>query len=150
MSDRTRAPARSIRTTRELRLRVEAGAAAAGRDFTRRALAEFGWPLDGSGAAPNAADDVVLLVSELLSNACQYGSAPYRVALCDYGPVDGGTVRVEVSDASPAEPVMRNLDTPGAPGGYGMRLVDRLARSWGVDPDADGAGKTVWLEMAPT
>jgi hypothetical protein len=55
-----------------------------------------------------------------------------------------GTVRVEVADGSPVEPVRRMfVDT--SPTGRGLYLLDRLATRWGIDASDDG--KTVWFEI---
>ncbi len=86
------------------------------------------------------ADDVVLVVSELVTNAVLHGSAPRSIAI-DITPID---VVVEVSDASSAVPVVRDADLLCA-GGNGMRIVDRLATSWGVEQNP--VGKTVWFRL---
>jgi hypothetical protein len=31
--------------------------------------------------------------------------------------------------------------------GRGLRMLDRLAQTWGVEPDSAGAGKVVWFEV---
>ncbi len=134
--------------TRTLPLREGPGAVSDCRRFTSQALTEFEWLPPVDQAAGTAADDVVLLVSELVTNACRHGTAPYRLTLrtCD-GPSAHPTLRVEVSDADPTPPVLCSHHRLGVPGGYGMQLVARLARSWGVHQHRDGSGKTVWLEM---
>jgi anti-sigma regulatory factor (Ser/Thr protein kinase) len=86
---------------------------------------------------------VELLTSELVANAVTHGSGP-RVLL--RAGVEGDFFVVSVDDGSDAMPVMRSTG-PEVPGGQGMRLVDRLAESWGVDP-ASGGGKTVWFRVA--
>lgn len=100
------------------------------REFTRRTLEKWGY----SGAR----DDVVLAVSELVANAARHARGPSLLRLT------GGVrrVRVEVSDGSPA-PLGERL--PGARGGWGLPLVGRLSRAWGVTPLVDG--KVVWCEM---
>jgi anti-sigma regulatory factor (Ser/Thr protein kinase) len=85
-------------------------------------------------------DRVVLAVSELVTNALLHAgrSGEVRVRHVD------GTVRVEVDDPSTAEPRPCDPD-PREPGGRGLRIVDHLARTWGVDPGPNG--KTVWCEI---
>jgi anti-sigma regulatory factor (Ser/Thr protein kinase) len=83
--------------------------------------------------------DLELLVSEIVSNAVLYGIGDVMVVLCH----EDGHVRVEVSDGSRALP--RHQPSTGAHGGYGLRLLDRLAESWGVDISA--GGKTVWFRV---
>ncbi|QMU75145.1 ATP-binding protein [Streptacidiphilus sp. PB12-B1b] len=59
-----------------------------------------------------------------------------------------GTVRVEVSDACSAVPVVRGADEPEvADGGRGLVLVEALAQAWGVELLTHGIGKTVWFEL---
>lgn len=57
----------------------------------------------------------------------------------------------ETCGSRSATPAVRSrLRTPallGLPGGYGLMVMDLLARRWGVMP-RDG-GKTVWFEVAP-
>jgi two-component sensor histidine kinase len=86
-------------------------------------------------------DDTVLVADELISNAHQHGRGPRscRLALID----QGRCVRIEVDDASPAQPAQR---TPDRTGGRGLILVDRLASSWGVRNHP--GHKTVWAELA--
>ncbi|WP_433262287.1 ATP-binding protein [Actinosynnema sp. CS-041913] len=106
------------------------GSAGLAREFTRRTLLAWGY----SGAH----DDVVLAVSELVANAARHAPGPALLRLA------GGRarVRVEVSDLSPAWPRIR---PQGTGGGWGLPLIDRLARRWGVVPRGDG--KVVWCEL---
>ncbi len=85
-------------------------------------------------------EDAVLVVDELVSNACRHGRAPRlcRLLLIDHG----GRLRVEVDDSSPDEPRIRTRDRTG---GRGLILVDRLASRWGTDHYEDH--KTVWAEL---
>lgn len=100
----------------------------------RETLAELG--IDGG-----AADDAELLVSELVTNAVLHARSAMRVT------VDrrDGALRVSVSDRSPVPPRLRDYG-PDAVTGRGMLLVDRLARSWGVERHQD-EGKQVWFEL---
>jgi anti-sigma regulatory factor (Ser/Thr protein kinase) len=83
---------------------------------------------------------VLLVSTELLTNAYEHGQSPYGLRLTHQRvPCQ---VRVEVQDRSPRQPVLgqsRLRDTRGR----GLIMVDKLAAHWGVDPVADG-GKTVW------
>ena len=56
--------------------------------------------------------------------------------------VTGSTARIEVTDDGPGQPEPREPDHDH--GGYGLWLVDWLARSWGVDSGND-RDKTVWF-----
>ena len=72
--------------------------------------------------------------------AIVHGRSKFSVSLRD----DGSTLRILVRDWSPAPPVLREAFST-AVSGRGLRLVDALARRWGVDPTPDG--KIVWVEF---
>lgn len=114
------------------------------RDFARRALTAWHWLPALTPEDRDAADDVLLLVSEVVANACLHGGGPTALRLhCD-----DERLRIEVSDGNPAPPVpVRERSRPGQPGGHGLLIMDRLARSWGSQPEPDG--KSVWVEVAP-
>jgi hypothetical protein len=85
----------------------------------------------------------VLLTSELVTNAVTHTpSAGELVAHCDRL---RKRLRIEVRDSSPVLPQIRDGFTAGDVGGYGLRLVDRLASSWGTT--ATATGKSVWFEL---
>ncbi|WP_326755246.1 ATP-binding protein [Streptomyces hirsutus] len=105
-------------------------------------LTEWGHP-HGS----DAHDTAVLVVAELASNAVLHGRVPGRDFALFLSLDDSrGAVRIEVSDAHPAQPA-RLTPGPDEDGGRGLVLVDALAVSWGVS-DRLGPGKTVWAECA--
>ncbi|OKK22370.1 regulator [Streptomyces sp. CB00455] len=115
------------------------------RDFARRALAAWHWLPASTQAGRDAAEDVLLLVSEVVSNACLHGGGPSALLL----DCDEERLRIEVTDGNPAPPVplrSRAASRPGQPGGHGLVIVDRLARRWGSRPAPDG--KCVWLEVS--
>lgn len=107
------------------------GAAALTRDFVRRTLVDWGYRGNH--------DDVVLVVSELVTNALRHAAGTPLLRLVGAGP----GLRIEVADASPALPRSRPAGTSG---GWGLTLVQRLTARWGADPRPDG--KVVWCEMA--
>jgi anti-sigma regulatory factor (Ser/Thr protein kinase) len=94
------------------------------------------------GVPSPTAQVVELLTSELVSNAVVHGGG--RVVVVRAGG-DGEFFVVSVTDSGDAMPVLRSTG-PEVPGGQGMRLVDRLAESWGVDR-APAGGKTVWFRL---
>jgi hypothetical protein len=111
------------------------------RDFVRVGLRARGW-LDGADEEQRAkVEDVLLMTSELVTNACLYAGGPRELAVRG----DGSRLRVEVVDASPTSPVLRPLTVPARPGGHGLRVVQQLALRWGSD--ARGDGKAVWFEI---
>ena len=102
------------------------------RQFARRA------------AATSAADvdTVVLLVSEVVTNAVLHARSDIRLDV----QASTDTVRVEVHDASPVEPRVHHFRlTSGT--GRGLRMVEQLARRWGVEADPARGGKIVWFEV---
>jgi anti-sigma regulatory factor (Ser/Thr protein kinase) len=106
------------------------GTIALARDFTRDALT--GWGYQG------AHDDVVLAVSELVTNALRHGRGLPILRLTS----TAGVIRIEVTDSSPTPPRIRQ---PGADGGRGLRMVERLSAAWGAV--RAGEGKVVWCEF---
>ncbi|MFF4342810.1 ATP-binding protein [Kitasatospora sp. NPDC001540] len=104
----------------------------AGRAWARRHLDELGW----TEHAAETADDVLLTVSELLTNAHLHAHSDAHIVLT----WDGSCLYVSVHDDSPDLPRPREagLDTTS---GRGMALVDALADNW--QARADERGKTV-------
>ncbi|MFI9262473.1 ATP-binding protein [Streptomyces sioyaensis] len=129
---------------RRLRLAGTRGAVARGRDFARQALHDWGW-LPAVGADQRAAaEDVLLVVSELVTNACLHAEGPEELRLRCSAKV----LHLEVSDLGGGQPAPRSPHRPGRPGGHGMFIVQRLCLDWGVVRNTDGTGKTVWAELA--
>ena len=97
----------------------------------------------GSLGLGHLAEDAILLVSELVSNAVRHtaGSGPsleLRIAMAE------ARLRIEVLDCDPRPPQPR---TPGAldESGRGFLLVEALADDWGVSQTE--TGKSVWIEL---
>ncbi|MFC9927183.1 ATP-binding protein [Streptomyces sp. NPDC127190] len=106
--------------------------------------------LAGSGIAADEplAETLILLVSELVTNAVVHTGRPAVLRLCLPAPAAADdasvTVRVEVADASSRAPVPRCADGD-ATGGRGLALVDCLADRWGWSPESEG--KNIWCEL---
>jgi anti-sigma regulatory factor (Ser/Thr protein kinase) len=103
------------------------------RSFTHQALAR--WQL------AELADDALLAVSELVTNAVLHGRGPVTLLLERQ---DGG-IRVEVHDHSsqmPQTTAASQLRTSGR----GLAIVAAIAHSWGAHQLR--AGKVVWAEVA--
>ncbi|MET7909787.1 ATP-binding protein [Streptomyces avermitilis] len=104
------------------------------------------------GVADSVIDDAVLILSELLSNACRHGR-PLGDALAGDGDVraawrvdDCGRLTVEVTDGGgPTRPVPATPSVT-ARGGRGLNIITALAEDWGVRDDARGE-VTVWVVM---
>ncbi|MFF8609990.1 ATP-binding protein [Streptomyces sp. NPDC015346] len=106
--------------------------------------------LSRSGMSESVVDDAVLILSELLSNACRHGRPLGRAEVGD-GDVraawhidPSGGLTVEVTDGGgPTRPVP---STPSvtARGGRGLNIISALAQDWGVRDSAAGE-VTVWV-----
>jgi signal transduction histidine kinase len=87
---------------------------------------------------------VVLLVSEVVSNAVRHSSAPPEAGISLDTQVTDRAVRVAVTDGGRGfTPRPRDPDRLGE--GYGLYLVAKAASAWGVDSEG---GTTVWFELA--
>jgi anti-sigma regulatory factor (Ser/Thr protein kinase) len=99
--------------------------------------------LDGAVPA-SARDDVLLLVTELVTNAVRHGGVGADRSVDVRFERSQHRVRVEVvepgTDFAPARPRVRE-----APGGWGLILVDRIADRWGVS--STSSGTCVWFEL---
>ena len=86
-------------------------------------------------------NDVVLALTELVTNSIQHTSGPVDVSLS----WDGLRLRAGVTDCSSAlphwPPAERRVE-----GGRGLLILDQLASRWGLTEHAPG-GKTVWCEF---
>ncbi|MEU1510197.1 ATP-binding protein [Kitasatospora sp. NPDC005748] len=112
------------------------------REFSRRILEKWHWLPAADEEQRAVTEDVLLMVSELVTNACLHAPGGPRELRLSW---NGERLRVEVVDASPVPPRVRPAIVPGRPGGHGLRIVARLARAWGSLPA--GRGKLVWLEV---
>jgi anti-sigma regulatory factor (Ser/Thr protein kinase) len=91
------------------------------------------WELGG------LADDVVVVVGELLANAVNHGEPPIRLSL--WAGTDGLCLRI--TDHGPELPRRLRLGLE-AVHGRGLTIVEALADDYGVTPLPDAPGKTVW------
>ncbi|MFF3327355.1 ATP-binding protein [Streptomyces sp. NPDC002889] len=106
--------------------------AEAGIGDARRATSEF----VGQACSYAAVDDVVLVVSELVTNAAKHTVGWWRLKV----QVQRERLVVDVEDASGTPPVSRTPDF-GAVGGRGWHIVQHLAGS--VEVLQSSGGKTV-------
>jgi anti-sigma regulatory factor (Ser/Thr protein kinase) len=118
--------------TASIRLPQEAAAATA-RRFVQRRLES--WHYGGPQ------EDILLVVSELVSNATRHAAGPIVVRLS----LQHLCLRLEVDDGSAAIPVRR---VPDESGGRGLQIVDAICTRWGVQRRE--RGKAVWCECVHT
>ena len=105
------------------------------RRFTRRTLRAWGVPDD-------ALDTVLLVVSELVTNALVHTDGRVRLDLTRVNHL----LRVAVADSSPRTPVKPTSVSWEATGGRGILLVEAMSSAWGAMPVS--GGKQVWSEIA--
>jgi anti-sigma regulatory factor (Ser/Thr protein kinase) len=86
---------------------------------------------------------LLLLVSEVVSNAVLHSSGPEEEPIVLTATVEDSSLRVSVTDGGPGfTPVDRDPDR--LEGGYGLFLLEKAAERWGVD----GSDSTrVWFEL---
>jgi anti-sigma regulatory factor (Ser/Thr protein kinase) len=106
------------------------------RTFVHRTLSE--WHIR------DRADDVLLCVSELATNAIRHGTSAGGRYLVKVS-ADDEHLRVEVHDLSRRRPRVQNPGESDA-NGRGLLLVNALADEWGVEPCVP-RGKVVWTEF---
>ena len=86
-------------------------------------------------------DVLMLLTSELVTNAVRHSGPPRRVVLsCP----DPSHVRVEVTDSGKGRPVLSSFG-PTRESGRGLSLVEHLADSWGHEATTEG--KRIWFVL---
>lgn len=89
---------------------------------TARRLVE----IHGTGLSAKQREDAGLMASELVTNALLHGAGAITLRITS-GPDD---VLFEVADEGHGRIAI--IPTPGLVGGWGLRLVDQLADSWGA------------------
>lgn len=104
----------------------------------RRTIAAF---LDPSEVPVSVVEDLLLLVSELVTNAVVHAASPAVVRL----DADVTRIKVAVADRDAEGAPRVTGSDPLSSSGRGVMLVDRLASRWGVEVQCDG--KVVWFEL---
>jgi anti-sigma regulatory factor (Ser/Thr protein kinase) len=132
----TRVPAADGGESLRLDLGRDVNAPAVARSAVAEQLLALG--VDGSFR-----QTIVLLVSEVVSNAVRHSNGPDGAGISLDATVTPRTVRISVTDGGGGfTPRPRNPERLGE--GYGLYLVDKAASAWGVDSDG---GTTVWFEV---
>ena len=94
------------------------------------------WGLDRMGPP------LELAVSELVTNAVTHGRGDVELEVrCE-----DGSVLAEVTDQGGGRPAVRPDTGPAETGGWGLRLVARVADDWGTTVTPKRT--TVWLRLA--
>ncbi|MGW2340371.1 ATP-binding protein [Streptomyces sp. NPDC001661] len=132
---------------RRLSLSGASGIVPLARDFTREALHAWGWLPAATADRRAAAEDVLLVVSELVTNACLHAEGPDEIILYFGDSPANKVLRIEVADRGAGQPAPRTPHRVGRPGGHGMFIVQRLCLDWGVVRTPGVTGKVVWAEV---
>ncbi|WP_374206379.1 SpoIIE family protein phosphatase [Streptomyces sp. WAC04114] len=106
------------------------------RRFSARTLRSWGIAAE--------ADTVLLVVSELVTNALVHTQGAVRVELT----LAADRLRVTVNDSSPRAPAKPVVVDWESTGGRGLFLVEAMSAAWGSVPV--GGGKQVWSEIVVT
>jgi anti-sigma regulatory factor (Ser/Thr protein kinase) len=95
-----------------------------------------------AAGASSVLDEARLLVSELATNAVVHAATDFSVSVH----ISAGRVYVEVRDGDATSLGSDRPDpAPLALGGHGLRIVGRLAGSWGSRLEEHG--KVVWFSV---
>lgn len=98
----------------------------------------------GRRFAPEVVDTVLLLSTELISNAAAWASGPITLRIyCD----PEGLLHVEVADSVKMTPRAVTDLGPEAEHGRGLSLVQALSHDWGARTVPNG--KVVWFTLQP-
>jgi len=111
------------------------------------------WLRDRLGARHPALDDVLLLASELVTNAVRHSDSRDAGTVTVVAAALPGVIHVVVIDDGAATvPRVGGAESPEFPvcdeeseGGRGLFLVEMLASAWGTYDD--GSGRAVWFEV---
>jgi anti-sigma regulatory factor (Ser/Thr protein kinase) len=90
--------------------------------------------------SPEVRDSVELMVSELATNCIRHTNAAFELSVVR----DRAEIRVEVTDRGGGTPAMRSPG-PDEPTGRGLRIVNTLSDSWGLEHRT--GGNTVWFTI---
>ncbi|MFF8431145.1 ATP-binding protein [Streptomyces sp. NPDC016566] len=111
----------------------------------RRVLRDL---LTAWGVAGPGREDVVLVASELVTNALVH-AAGERIVCRVRSTADRVRLEIEDQNRGPARPVQRRSG-PDEQKGRGLLLVDALSADWGVTLAPDRPARIVWADLKTT
>jgi anti-sigma regulatory factor (Ser/Thr protein kinase) len=120
------------RASLTVRLPRDPAAGAAARRIVRTRFGQF--------VTDETLDDVLLVVSELVSNAVLHGTGDIDLRVT----YDGMRVTGDVADQGAGFAGPTHGRAPGQIGGNGLRIVDRVASCWGIHDHS----AHVWFEIS--
>jgi anti-sigma regulatory factor (Ser/Thr protein kinase) len=97
-----------------------------------------------AGLAARRREDAGLLVSELVTNALVHGRGAIALR------IDRGFDHLRIEVADEGDRTIALNPAPGVRGGWGLRVVDRFAASWGVQQGSNRVWFRVDLDQRPT
>lgn len=133
-----------------LRSYLELGALPTAVPCARLHARQLVWEWGLNGLAANTE----LLVSELVTNAVKTTAGNNdQAAICLQLSGDNTRVLIEVWDANPQPPVLKDLGEDGTPdpqeeGGRGLCLIAALSTRWAWYITEKPTGKVVWCELS--
>ncbi len=95
------------------------------------------------GVSRSEQHTLLLLVSEVVSNAVQHSPGPAEAPVVLAATVGEKILHIAVTDAGQGFTPPRQ--DPGTDGGYGLYLLDKAASRWGVEQIG---GTRVWFELS--
>ncbi len=103
------------------------------------------WVYD-PGATVIGSSESRLVTSELVTNAVIHSGAEEDAFVCVAVQFRPGRVSVSVSDPGLSGRSVEVRPNGGSDGGFGLRVVDQLASSWGSERQPSGRYR-VWAEL---
>jgi serine/threonine-protein kinase RsbW len=98
-----------------------------------------------AGLPASLIDDVMLVATELLSNALRHARALPDDQLDVYWDVRHDAVSIKVTDGGGRHQPHVRHPGPAEPNGRGLSIVETLAEEWGVEEG--GSTATVWATL---